>query len=94
MERGDIRWVIVGTMLLFDAIVGVAVAVLVNPIAGAIAFVVSASISLWTSRKVVVSGGRGGSSAPEPAPVSEDPAPAEAPDPAADPSYNPYARED
>jgi hypothetical protein len=94
MERGETKWVIVGSMLLFDAIVGIAVAVLVNPVVGAIAFVVSASISLFTSRVIRVSGGGRSASAPEPVPAAEEPAPAENPDPAADPSYNPYARED
>jgi len=93
MEKGDIKWVIVATMLLFDAIVGIVVGVLVNPAVGAIAFVVSASISLFTSRAIRVSGGRS-SGAPAPAAVTEEPARAESPDPAADPSYNPYAKED
>ena len=48
-----LRAVVIGTMLLFDAIVGIVVAVLVSPVVGAIAFVVSASISLFTSRAVL-----------------------------------------
>jgi len=88
MTRGRMNPAIIGAMLLVDAIVGVALAVLISPIIGAAAFVVSAGVSLISARTIQAASGREGTEISN-IPETEQPA-AET----ADPSYNPYARED